>query len=254
VNPAPLRGRLRTTHTPAPAASSGAAPGSGGPLRPTWAGGGLNAVSPRHPKTVMKMPYSPRRTLRACLALTALACLFALPERAVADGCPAQPTAQRFLPWGDLGWYASLPDSGFESGTGWSLAGGAAVVSGNEPFFIGSPTDAHALSLPTGAAATSAPMCLTLGSPTLRLLVRNEGNPAARLTVTAVVTDALGVRTVTLGTLLGSTQWAPTPPVALLANAVSALVPSQVSFSFAPADALGRWTVDDVYVDPYGKG
>jgi hypothetical protein len=22
----------------------------------------------------------------------------------------------------------------------------------------------------------------------------------------------------------------------------------------APADAAGRWTIDDVYVDPYGKG
>jgi hypothetical protein len=36
--------------------------------------------------------------------------------------------------------------------------------------------------------------------------------------------------------------------------AVAALEPQQVSFRFAPADGLGRWTIDDAYVDPYGKG
>src|SRR4051794_8431688 len=123
----------------------------------------------------MTSPFTPRRAVRACLALTALTLSLALPDRAAADGCPAQPTAQRFLRWGDLGLYAPLPDSGFESGAAWTLTGGAAVVSGNEPFFIGAPADAHSLSLPTGAAATSAPICLSLGSPTLRLLVRNQG-------------------------------------------------------------------------------
>jgi hypothetical protein len=204
----------------------------------------------------MKTFSRSRHALRAFPALAALALALALPAGAAADGCPAQPTAQRFLRWGDLGWYTPLPDSGFESGAAWTLAGGAAVVAGNEPFFIGSPADAHALSLPTGAAGTSAPICLSLGSPTLRLLVRNQGAATARLSVAAVLTDALGARrTVTLGTLLGSAQWAPTPAIAVApANAVSALAPAQVSFRFTPADGLGRWTVDDVYVDPYGKG
>jgi hypothetical protein len=72
--------------------------------------------------------------------------------------------------------------------------------------------------------------------------------------VTATISDALGTRrTLTVATLLGSAQWAPSAPVAVLLNA-SPLGPQQVSFAFAPADAGGRWTIDDVYVDPYGKG
>jgi hypothetical protein len=207
----------------------------------------LNAWQARHPKSVMKS--------RTCLVLAALALVLVVPTSAAATACPTQPTAQRFLRWSDPGWYAPLPDSGFESGTGWSLAGGAAVVAGNEPFFIGSPADAHSLSLPGGASAASAPVCLSLGSPTLRLLVRNQGDATARLNVTATVTDALGARrTLTVATLAGAAQWAPSPPVAVLLNAASPLQPQQVSFAFAPADARGRWTIDDVYVDPYGKG
>jgi hypothetical protein len=196
-----------------------------------------------------------QRTVRACHVLAVLALALALPTSAAASGCPTQPTAQRFLRWGDPGWYAPLPDSGFESATGWTLAGGATVVDGNEPFFIGSPADAHALSLSRGASAASAPVCLQLGSPTLRFVLRNQGDATARLKVTAVVTDALGIRRpVPLASLLGSAEWAPSPATLVLVNAASALEPQQVSFRFAPAGTLGRWTIDDVYVDPYGKG
>jgi hypothetical protein len=70
-----------------------------------------------------------------------------------------------------------------------------------------------------------------------------------------VVTDALGIRrAVPLASLLGSAEWAPSPATLVLVNAASALEPQQVSFRFAPAGTLGRWTIDDVYVDPYGKG
>ena len=196
-----------------------------------------------------------QRTVRACHVLAVLALALALPTSAAASGCPAQPTAQRFLRWADPGWYAPLPDSGFESAAGWTLAGGATVVDGNEPYFIGSPADAHALSLSSGASAASSPLCLQLSSPTLRLMIRNQGDPTARLDVAAIVTDALGVRrTVPVASLVGSGQWAPSPSILALANAGAALEPQQVSFRFAPADTLGRWTIDDVYVDPYGKG
>jgi hypothetical protein len=40
----------------------------------------------------------------------------------------------------------------------------------------------------------------------------------------------------------------------VLLNAVSVLGPQQVSFRFAPAGMPAHWTIDDVYVDPYGKG
>jgi hypothetical protein len=52
--------------------------------------------------------------------------------------------------------------------------------------------------------------------------------------------------------LAANGAWAPTPPIAIWANALSLLVPQQVAFRFA-ADG-GEWQIDDVYVDPYGKG
>jgi hypothetical protein len=198
--------------------------------------------------------FTLQRAVRACLVLAALALALALPANAAAaSGCSAQSTAQRFLRWGDLGWYAPLPDSGFENGGAWALADGATVVNGNEPYFIGSPADAHSLSLPDGSSAASAPLCLWLGSPTLRLMLRNQGDPSARLTVSATFTDALGIqRAVTLASLLAPGNWAPSPAIPVLVDAVAALEPEEVSFQFAPDG--GRWTIDDVYVDPYGKG
>lgn len=199
--------------------------------------------------------YTPRRAVSACLLLAAIVLPAALPARAAAAGCPTQSTAQRFLRWGDPGWYAPLPDSGFETGGAWTLVGGATVIAGNEPYFIGSPTDSHSLALPTGAGAGSAPVCLWIGSPTLRLMIRNQGYPTARLGVAAVLTDPFGARrTILLGMLLGSSRWMPSPPIPILANTTAVLEPEAVSFRFRPADDLGRWTIDDVYVDPYGKG
>jgi hypothetical protein len=198
---------------------------------------------------IVKLP--PRRRL-ACAALAVLGLV--LPARADA-ACPAQPLAQRFLHWGDPAWYAALPDSGFEAGGAWTLGGGAAVVAGNEPYFIGTPQDSRSLSLPAGASATSAPFCLGLAHPALRLVLRNQGSPSARLAVSAVLTDAAGVRrTVQIAALPAGSAWDAGPPVAVIVNLLSSLAPQSVAFRFAPADAGGRWSIDDVFVDPYGKG
>jgi hypothetical protein len=36
-------------------------------------------------------------------------------------------------------------------------------------------------------------------------------------------------------------------------NLLSLLGNQHVAFRFAPADALGHWRIDDVYIDPFGK-
>jgi hypothetical protein len=193
-----------------------------------------------------------RLRLFACCTLAALG--LAAPARADAV-CPAQPLAQRFIQWGDLARYAALPDSGFEAGGAWTLGGGAAVVAGNEPYFIGTRQDSRSLSLPAGASATSAPFCLGLGHPSLRLVLRNQGPSDSRLAVSAVFTDATGARhTLALGALVAGAAWDASAPVAVVVNILSPLTTQAVAFRFAPADGRGRWSIDDVYVDPYGKG
>jgi hypothetical protein len=183
------------------------------------------------------------------------AAVLGLPAPAGAAVCPTAPLAQRFLPWNDPSWYASVPGGGFESGgAGWRLAGGAAVTEGNEPYKVGTPQDHVSLVLPDGGSATSPATCLGPADPTLRLFARNAGSSHSGLTVSAVTRDLTGAtRTVPIA-VIAAGEWAPTAPLPVILNAFSLVRAQSVSYRFEPADNRGRWSIDDVYVDPYGKG
>jgi hypothetical protein len=189
-----------------------------------------------------------RRGALAALALSMLA-----PAAAHAASCPSQPVAQRFLPWADPGWYAALPGGSFESSApAWTLTGGAAPVEGNEPFYIGSPGDQRSLSLPAGAGATSPAICVGADHVTLRLLVSNgDGLTGSALQLSAVIRDAGGERVLPLAALAAG-QWSPSAPVPVAVNLAALVLPQSVAFRFQASG--GRWAIDDVYIDPYGKG
>src|SRR5689334_7131897 len=81
-------------------------------------------------------------------------------QAALGIACP-DPTTTPFRPWSDGANYAYLPGGGFEAGTtAWTLAGGAAVVAGNEKYNLHSSSDRSSLKLPKGATATSPQMCI----------------------------------------------------------------------------------------------
>jgi hypothetical protein len=197
------------------------------------------------------------RTVERVRAVVLVLCglSLALPASAAAQAeCPPQPVAQVFMPWGDPAWYASVADGGMETRLGaWSLGGSARFVTGNEPFFVRSPGDAWSLSLPSGASAIGAPTCVNLGHPTLRLFARS-GNPTqGTLRIAVEFTDLTGARrTQQIAMLAADGSWAPTPPIAIFANTLSLAIPQQVRFRFTADGA--KWQLDDVYVDPYGKG
>jgi hypothetical protein len=184
--------------------------------------------------------------------ILALAALALAPSGAHASGCPEQPLSQTFRPWLDVAWYVLAPNGGFEGGSeDWDLKGGAAVVDGNEPFLSGD----RALALPGGASATSAPMCIGIEHPTIRLFARNTGAPAAALTVSVVFRDPLlgSQRTLPVGVIGAGDSWSPTPIVPVGVNLLSLARDQQVAFRFTAADDRGEWTIDDVWVDPYKK-
>ena len=82
------------------------------------------------------------------------------------SSCPSSGT-QIFAAWGDTASYFLAPNGGVEGGsTGWSLGGGASVISGNEPFMA---SGSHALSLPSGSSATSPVICIGPNDPYVRL-------------------------------------------------------------------------------------
>jgi hypothetical protein len=183
-----------------------------------------------------------RPLLAAAGALAALA--LAAPQARAA--CPAQPLDRTFLPWLDPALYQPAPDSGFEQGGAWTLAGGAAIVDGNQPYLAGSKS----LALPGGSSATTAPVCVTLAHPTVRFFARNTGSASAPLLVTVKFKTPAGLPVeLPVGSVLAGAAWQPTVPLPLVGNLLS----DEVRFTFTPAPG-SAWQIDDVYIDPYSKG
>jgi hypothetical protein len=157
--------------------------------------------------------------------------------------------SQPFAQFGDNGSYTLVPGGSFESGAqGWSLSGGASVVSGNEPF---AATGSHSLSLPAGSSAQSPFMCVGTLSPTMRLFGFASSSRTA-LGVQILAKNALGLLTV-LGVGIvypGQTSWAPTSSALFLQSLGAALTnTTSIAFRFTPLN--GSWTIDDTYVDPF---
>jgi len=163
--------------------------------------------------------------------------------------CPGQTYVQPFTPWLDYANYVAVPNGSFESTSGWTLSGGAAVAPGNEPFYVNNAADSQSLSLPPGASATSPPLCVTLLHPDLRFFARNTGSPFAMLKV-EVITTVLGLRVTTpVALLLAGQDWQPTLLLPFLTNLVP--ITDNVQFRFTATGSRGAWQIDDDYVDPF---
>ncbi len=156
-----------------------------------------------------------RRSSRSKLAgVTAIALLAMAVFAAGAQACSYTDTQQVFSPWGDQRDYVLAPDGGFEpGGSGWSLDGGAAVVAGNESYYVNSANDSSSLSLPVGSTATSPAVCVGLDTPVFRMFARNTGDPSSRLQV-SVVYDLPGSGEVSVSRKIsGDAVWLPTRPL-----------------------------------------
>jgi hypothetical protein len=178
------------------------------------------------------MPRVPRALLIALAAI-----FFAAPT--AAQACTDEPLSRPFTPWLDFANYQAAPDGGVEAGaTGWTL-NGASVVNGGQPFGGGGQSS---LSVPAGASAVTAPICVTLAHPTLRLFARGTGV----MTVSALTEDGLELP---VGAVVGTGSWAPTVPMLVVLNLLGE---QNVRFRFA--STLGSFRLDNVYIDPYSKG
>ncbi|HWO82374.1 MAG TPA: hypothetical protein VNM38_01125 [Solirubrobacterales bacterium] len=173
-----------------------------------------------------------------------------------AQACSYSGAEQVFKPWGDQSSYVLAPDGGFEAGgLGWYLGGGAKVVAGNESFFLNDPADTKSLALPAGSSAVSPPICMSIDTPSFRLLARNSGDPTSYLKVEATYPLLGLVRTKTLSTVKAGPSWAPAQQmstVLTLSTVVGTLIPSAVQIRITPVGS-GNWQVDDLYVDPFAR-
>jgi len=171
-----------------------------------------------------------------------------------AGNCEAPAPEQPFLRWLDPAKYVLAGDGDFDrDAAGWQRAG-AQVVADNEPWNVHRSARSAALRLRSGASATSPVVCVGLLHPTLRLFARNSGSILGPLQVEVLFEDASGsVHALTIGTLVGG-GWAPTVPMPILANLLALLPGQETPVQFRFTARGGDWTIDDVYVDPYGKG
>jgi hypothetical protein len=172
-----------------------------------------------------------------------------------AASCDSQTFEQPFVPWADVANYVIAPNGTFESGSsGWTLSGGASVVSGNESYNVHGAGESHSLVLPSGSSATSGSMCVGIEHPDLRIFARNSGSVLSTLKVDVLYEDAAGnVRSLTIGMLTGSASWQPSVVMPLVVNLLP-LLPDEhtaVAFRFTADGADDSWWIDDVYVDPY---
>jgi hypothetical protein len=194
-------------------------------------------------------------TLAASIA--AMSGTTAAANAALGVTCP-DPTSQPFAAWGDTASYVFAPNGGLENGaTGWTLTGGAKVVSGNEAFAV-SGAGSHSLSLPAGSSATTPPMCIGALSGHMRMFTSNSGAAASNLHVQVVYGGGTGSLLGALGSGLGISDtgtiasgaaWQPSPVVMMLGGDLP-LLTQYVQFRFTPLSTGGDWRIDDVYLDP----
>jgi hypothetical protein len=187
----------------------------------------------------------------SALAAVTVVCALAASTGAGADsllGGSCGTLAPTFAPWGDLSDYYFPANGGFEAGSaGWTLAGGAGVVDANEPFFLNSASDAHALQLPSGGSAAVS-LCYGVAYPALRFVVAGAG---ARVHVWVTTQNLLGiVSTLDGGTFTAGSDWAPSPKLSTLLSALVAPFGAktmQLHIGVSGGTAL----IDDLYVDPF---
>lgn len=191
-----------------------------------------------------------RATVLAALVSVVSFASVAQPARAGLFGCNGQATVRPFMPWLDPASYVLTTNGSLESATGWTLTGGAHLVSGNEPWYVNAAVDSHSLSLPSGSTATTPPFCVTLLDPDLRFFAVNSGSALSTLQVDALTT-VLGLKVTTpVGLLLAGGAWRPTLPLPFLDGLLS-VTQGTVQFRFTPLGAGSGWQIDDLYVDPF---
>jgi len=155
-----------------------------------------------------------------------------------------------FAPWGDQNQFYFTSNGGFESGaSGWTLDGGAAVVSGNESFSVHGKSDGHSLLIPSGASATSPALCFGLLYPGVRFFATSPSGPAT-IHLQVIATGLLGALSVLDGgTVNVGTTWAPTPVFSTLFSQLN--VPVGTKTIQLRIISTGNVQVDDIYIDPF---
>ena len=211
-------------------------------------------------KGVPDLPYvlRPRGLRTGLTALLSAVAVFVVPAAAQA-ACPSTPTTKPFQVFGDSNDYSLVPNGGFEFvAGGWSLSG-ARVAAGNESWSVRAASDSKSLAIDAGGTAVSPTVCVDLSRPTYRFFARRTSGSWGVLNLRVRWQDSSGRTNETTIAALDSnfgTGWNATPAynIASLLGLWNANQDVSVQLIFDPENYGGSWAIDDVYVDPYGRG
>jgi hypothetical protein len=198
-----------------------------------------------------------RRVLLAAITAVAMTGAIAAPANAgiltaPATDCGDESLSQPFAGFGDTSHYKVVKGGSFEGSLdGWTIMGGAKVVSGNEPWQVGGASHGKSLVLPAGSSVITPPACVGLAEPTLRFFAKKNSGLLTTLAVSVYVKTSLGlVVPVPVGVVLANGEWKATPKMLIVANLLPLLPGDRTPVAFQFTPVLGSWQIDDVYVDP----
>jgi hypothetical protein len=211
-------------------------------------------------KGVPDLPYvlRPRGLRTGLTALLSAVAVFVVPAAAQA-ACASTPTTKPFQAFGDGHDYSLVPNGGFESGAGgWSLPG-ARVTTGNESWSVRAAGDSKSLAIDATGTAVSPTVCIDIKRPTYRFFARRTSGSWGVLNLRVRWQDSSGRTNETTIAALDSsfgTAWRVSPVynIASLLGLWNADQDASVQLVFDPENSGGSWAIDDVYVDPYGRG
>lgn len=183
------------------------------------------------------------------IALTAVPVATAAAPSTYKATCPEEAPASVFAQWGDPSPYVLTDGGSMEDPKWWP---GATFVADNDSYRLAG-RGKKSLRLLDGGSATSAWACQGNSYPTMRFMVRNAGNPSARLDVFMGVSGV--PYALKLATIPAGPAWGPSPiisvPTGLLPDGFTV---SGVQVTFAGRGDGADFRVDDLFVDPRSRG
>lgn len=202
------------------------------------------------------MPRKLSRTKRlATLTALAAGALATAPGAALAATCPDLPTSKPFTAWADTADYSLAPGGNFEGSLTWAKSGSPTLVAPSNPFAL-SGAGKTSVRLQGTQSITSPTVCVSDIHPYMRFVAQAQDR-TSRLALEVLWNDE-GVNKVKVLDEHPADLyqvWGPSKLVPL-GNALPTDEGQahQVQLRLKLKDGVGSWLVDDVFIDPAGRG